>query len=177
MIHKVCLDLLGRLIKAEGECCALEDFSRLRELLLLLWPVFLFFHFYFCLVSVLFFSGLNPGLWCALGYLDLLFHCPFLPGGHCLSSKLSCVIALLWGSSTQHLVVVALGMFPCGKCHQLAYLAPSQWIYFFKQKKWHSFLGFSAKLYWVCVGDRKYSCWLSPDLGDREGQFLYHVQW
>lgn len=31
----------------------------------------------------------------SLGYLGLLFHWPFLPGGHCLSSKLSYVTALL----------------------------------------------------------------------------------
>lgn len=165
MIHKLCLDLLGRLIKAEGECCALKDFSRLRELLLLLCPIF------FVSPSVFLPGARSVPLWAkprslvctgwCMGYLGLLFHCPFPPGGHCLSAKLSCVTALLWESSAQLLVVVALGMFPQGKCHQLAYLAPvNECISLLLQtEKVAQFPGLSAKLFWVNVGDRKHACW------------------
>lgn len=127
MIHKVCLDLLGRLIKTEGECCALGGFSRLRELLLLLGPILLFLLLYFCLVPVVFLSEPNPGLWCALGYLGLLFHCPFLPGGRCLSAKLSYVTALLWAPLSTSL------QWPleCFHVPPTCLLGTNQWIYFF----------------------------------------------
>lgn len=84
---------------------------------------------------------------------------PFLVGGHCISAKLSYVSVLLWGNSTYHLITVALGVFPNGKCNQLACLAPISdfSIYYCKQQNWHNFLFFLPS-YIVNICDRKYVC-------------------
>lgn len=70
MIHEVCLDLLGRLIKAEGEFCALEDFSRLRELLFASLPNL------FVYLPVFLPGGCSVPLWAQLRSLV----CTGLPG-------------------------------------------------------------------------------------------------
>ena len=75
---------------------------------------------------------------------SLALTCPFLIGGHCISAKLSYVSVLLWGNSTHQLIGMALGVFPNGKCHQLACLAPVSdlFLYYCKQQNWHNFLVF-----------------------------------
>lgn len=133
MIHEVCLDLLGRLIKTEGECCALEEFSRLRELLLLLCPIFLFLLLYFCLVPVLFLSGPNLGLWWVLAGPWATWACFFTALSFLgdTASVLSSAVSLLyfglcsapqcdgpWNVSTWQMPPTCL-------------LGTSQWIYFF----------------------------------------------
>lgn len=144
MIHKVCLDLLGRLIKAEGECCALEDFSRLRELLLLLCPIF------FVSPSVFLPGACSVPLWAkprslvgAWATWACFFTALSLLGD--TASVLSSAVSLLYFEKAplSSSLWWPLECFHRGSATNLPtwHQSMNVFLYCCKQKKWHNFLG------------------------------------